>query len=216
MEDNDLDSVLQEISCILMDLDIEAFATGSRLRGTHSPESDLDIVVISQDSDASINELRKRIKSKLDVDYSIDIEQYSLSELVKGLRIGDPLIITLFKDFRSLNISEETIRILTKTIPNNPPEDSINHIENARLSNITQATMHIINAIFYEGQLILVQNNELPAPPHQLATKLKKYDENKSEIVKRSIELKKEVENIETPPDRFFYHSIKLYIELNK
>lgn len=213
IDESDITQHLLSIRSELSRLELEAFATGSRIRGTHDTSSDLDVVVVRpEDMDGKdVEELTSEIKRNTDLPFSLDIDCYSLHEIKTRLSGGDPMIFTLFSEFVPLTLSDETLNAILETIPDSPPDSSTQFIDRIKNKNKSTACVVLLNDLIYDGYRCLVTNGELPVPPEELGERLRGYDTSTAERVETALQLEKRMKSGKADPETVLEELLGLY-----
>lgn len=198
-------------------VEVEAFATGSRIRGTHNDRSDLDLIVLSSEhtSEVDVNEIDRTIEENTELPFEVDTEQYSLHEIKARLRGGDPLIVTLFYEFVPLTLSDETLDAILAAFPKSSPDQSMQFINRIKNKNKSTACVALVNDLIYDGYECLSNNGELPVPPEQLGERLRDYDVSKAERVETAVQLEEQMKAGDDEPETILEELITIYSDKN-
>lgn len=190
-EETGYKNLIEDLSNIFKELGLQAFATGSRIRGTERVESDFDIIVVKDSKAENRKEtIEKNLNNKINSDVYISVRIHSLSDIKSRIQRGDPLILTLFDGFVNLSLDSKTLNNIKTLYPQSPPKSMFNIINDVKKKNVSTAAATLSNAIIYEGYNRLARSGQLPVPPEQLPDKLENTDKSFSEAVSCAVKLR--------------------------
>lgn len=179
----------EELKKELGDFMIAAIAFGSSVRRETTPESDIDVLIISDDVSFILNEplvegyrmMVEKLISK--VSTKLHITSMTFTSFWEYAKAGDPVVVNILRDgVALLDIGFfEPLQHLLKMGRIRPSEESVwryfgrspKTLLNARW-HILQATLDLYWAVIDAAHAALMRKNEVPPTPEHVAEMLEK------------------------------------------
>ncbi len=206
----------QELKNELGDFLLSVVVFGSSARKQTSPESDIDVLVVTDDtrfqlSEALIEGYRLIVeKQVIRISPKLHITSMTFTSFWEYVKAGDPVIVNILRDGVALMDTGffEPLQILLKNGRIRPTEESIwryfgrapQTLLNSKW-HVLQATLDLYWAVIDAAHAALMRAKEVPPTPEHVADMLDKV------FVKHGLLEKKYVETM-----RKFYHLSKLIV----
>lgn len=192
MDDLTDSQALRSIQVWFENRDLEAFATGSRIQGTATPDSDLDIVVIGE---VNTEPIEAELEALIDPEWPIDVVAYTADALRSRLKQNDPFVVTMVQSMEPLSLSTELTESL-KTAASTG--DGTEYIRETESLNLERAAMALCQAVLYRVYADIVEQGHIIVPPQELPQAAKAVDTVDPDVVDRILDLKQKAEDSQT------------------